>query len=66
MGIAATANWIFNFSLSLVFLDLMKWLGSSGVFELFAVLTLASIIFVHYCIPETKGKSLEEIEADLQ
>ncbi|MCX6990950.1 MAG: sugar porter family MFS transporter [Chlamydiae bacterium] len=66
MGLAATSNWIFNFALSLVFLDLMKLMGSSGVFELFAVLTLACLVFVYYCIPETKGKSLEEIEAGLQ
>ena len=66
MGIAATTNWIFNFALSLVFLDLMRLMGSSGVFELFALLTLACIVFVYYCIPETKGKSLEEIESGLQ
>lgn len=66
MSIATTANWFFNYLMSLVFLDLMKWMGIVGVFELFAAFTVATIIFVYFYIPETKGKSLEEIESSLQ
>jgi len=66
MSIATTANWFFNYLMSLVFLDLMKWMGIAGVFELFAAFTVATIIFVYFYIPETKGKSLEEIEASLK
>lgn len=66
MSIATTANWFFNYIMSLIFLDLMKWMGIAGVFELFATFTLASILFVYFYIPETKGKSLEEIESSLQ
>lgn len=66
MSIATTANWFFNYLMSLIFLDLMELMGAAGVFELYAALTLAAILFVYFYIPETKGKSLEEIEAGLQ
>lgn len=66
MSIATTANWFFNYLMSLIFLDLIELMGVAGVFELFAALTLAATLFVYFYIPETKGKSLEEIEAGLQ
>lgn len=65
MGIATMSNWCFNYALSLVFLDLMTLFGAAGVFLLYAVLSIASGLFVHLFIPETKGKTLEEIEASL-
>ena len=37
----------------------------SGTFFLFAVINVASLIFVLLCLPETRGKSLEQIEQDL-
>lgn len=36
-----------------------------AVFAVFAVFAVLSIPFVARCVPETKGRSLEEIERDL-
>ncbi len=65
MSIAVLFNWIANFCIAQTFLILMQWLGAEGVFFLFAGLCLVASLFVYKYIPETKGKSLEEIEAAL-
>lgn len=47
---------------SLSFLPMLKTFGEFNTFMLFAIISFASIIFVRFVIPETKGKTLEEIE----
>ncbi len=61
-GTAAGANWAFNFLVSLTFLTLIQILGSSWTFWLYAALAIASWFFSYYLVPETKGRTLEEIE----
>ena len=63
MSIATMANWVFNFIVSLTFLSLLNTLGAANTFWLYGALCLVTLVFVYYCVPETKGKSLEEIEA---
>lgn len=65
MSIATVANWGSNLVVTVVFLDLVKWLGSSGAFLLFAVLSIVAYVFTYATVPETKGRSLEEIEREL-
>ena len=40
--------------------------GASYLFLLYAALCVVSLAFVHRAVPETKGKTLEEIEAMLR
>lgn len=47
-------------------LTLISAIGESGLFALYAVLTLLGLVFLWRRMPETKGRSLEEIDADLQ
>jgi sugar porter (SP) family MFS transporter len=61
-GVAAGANWIANFAVSLTFLSLLTLLGPSLTFWMYGVLAIGSWLFSYYLIPETKGRSLEEIE----
>jgi sugar porter (SP) family MFS transporter len=61
-GTAAGMNWAFNFLVSLTFLTLIQVLGSSWTFWLYAALAIASWFFSYYLVPETKGRTLEEIE----
>ena len=61
-GIAAGTNWIANFAVSLTFLSLFKMLGPSLTFWMYGVLAIGSWIFCYYLVPETKGRTLEEIE----
>jgi sugar porter (SP) family MFS transporter len=62
-GVAAGTNWLANFAVSLTFLSLLKGLGPSLTFWLYGVLAIGSWLFSYYLVPETKGRSLEEIEA---
>jgi MFS transporter, SP family, galactose:H+ symporter len=66
MSLATIANWGFNLVVSLTFLDLVVVLGNGGAFFVYAVLSLVSLAFVAALVPETKGRSLEEIEAALE
>lgn len=61
MSVATVANWASNFIISLTFLGLVGLLGTNGVFFIYAVVGVFSLIFVWKFIPETKGLSLEEI-----
>eukprot|EP00966_Prymnesium_polylepis_P010716 246959-Prymnesium_polylepis.1 len=46
--------------------DLSPGKGTSYLFAAYAVMCVVSILFVHQFVPETKGKSLEEIEEMLR
>jgi sugar porter (SP) family MFS transporter len=62
MTVATFVNWFFNYLVSLTFLDLIAQIKAEGTFLIFALLSGLAFWFVFRYIPETKGKSLEEIE----
>jgi SP family galactose:H+ symporter-like MFS transporter len=62
-GTAATFNWASNLIVSLTFLTLLEKLGTSSTFALYAFFSVASWLFSYYRVPETKGRTLEQIEA---
>jgi SP family galactose:H+ symporter-like MFS transporter len=62
-GTAATFNWASNLVVSLTFLTLIEKLGASSTFLLYAIASVASWFFAYYFVPETKGRTLEQIEA---
>ncbi len=62
MSIAILINWLSNYLISLIFLDLVVWVGAGGVFVLFMCFCLFALYFVARWLPETKGKSYEEIQ----
>jgi sugar porter (SP) family MFS transporter len=62
-GMAATFNWGSNLAVSLTFLTLLEKLGASSTFLLYAFASVASWFFAYYFVPETKGRTLEQIEA---
>ena len=63
MAAATIANWLANLVVALTFLNLTDLLGRSGVFFLYAALTFAALVFAYVLVPETKGLSLEAVEA---
>ncbi len=65
MTLAAFGNWLFNYLVSLTFLDLIGKFGPQGTFLMYALISAAAVWFVYRFIPETKGKSLEQIEKQL-
>lgn len=64
-SIAASFQWGLNMIVALTFLTLVQLLTPAGTFLLFAAISVIGIFFVYYMVPETKGISLEEIEANL-
>jgi len=62
MGGAVFAMWIANFLISLMFPLLLAGVGLAGAFFIFALAGVAGAIFVIKCVPETRNRSLEQIE----
>jgi MFS family permease len=61
-SIASFANWNANLLVSFTFLSLIHLLGKPLTFWLYAFLGILAFIFSTILVPETKGKSLEQIE----
>jgi len=62
-GVAATFNWGSNLLVSLTFLTLLQEIGATRTFWLYGVFAISAWLFSYYLVPETKGRTLEEIEA---
>ncbi len=63
MSIATVANWAANLVVALTFLSLIQAAGRTGAFWVYAGVGVASWVFAYRLVPETRGQSLEEIEA---
>ena len=66
MALCTVANWAFNFLVSFTFLSLVGALGRTGTFLLYAAVGVIALIFFATRVPETNGRSLEEIEQQLR
>jgi major inositol transporter-like SP family MFS transporter len=62
MGGAVFALWMANFAISMAFPLLLAAFGLAGAFLTFAVIGIGGSMFVLRTIPETKGRSLEQVE----
>ena len=58
---ATMLNWTCSFVVTLSFASLVNALTPQGVFVLFALICAAGAVWVKAVVPETKGKTLEEI-----
>jgi SP family sugar porter-like MFS transporter len=65
VSIAVLALWIACTALTLTFPYLNKSLGSSGTFWLYGAVCIVGFCFIYRYLPETKGKTLEDIEREL-
>jgi sugar porter (SP) family MFS transporter len=65
MSVATMANWGANFVVTVSFLTLLNAIDGAGVFFLFGFLTLVALAYFWRKVPETKGRSLHEIEHQL-
>lgn len=66
MGLAVLVLWLTNFVVALVFPPMVAAIGGSATFWVFAALGVGSLVFSVRLVPETKGRSLEELEADMR
>jgi hypothetical protein len=65
MSVATMANWGANFAVTISFLTVLGILGGAGTFFLFAGLTIIALAYFQRQVPETKSRSLQDIEHDL-
>ena len=65
MSVAVFSLWLASIVLVATFPYLNKWLAASGTFWLYGLICLIGFLFVLLKLPETKGKSLEQIEREL-
>lgn len=65
MSIAVLVNFGANALVTFAFSPLKELLGAGNVFFIFGGIAILSLIFIFFVVPETKGLSLEEIEAKI-
>ena len=64
MGMAILCQWLANALVTFTFPILLDRIGGNTFF-IFAVINVCALIFEYLCIPETRRKSLEELEDEL-
>jgi MFS transporter, SP family, arabinose:H+ symporter len=62
LAFASFTQWIFNFLVVLLFPHFLASVGGAKTFLFLALMSLLQWLFTYMYVPETKGKSLEEIE----
>jgi sugar porter (SP) family MFS transporter len=60
------SHWGLDFLVSVSVLTLISWMTASGVFWLYAALGAIGLLYLRKWLPETKNRTLEDIETDLQ
>ncbi|ALC42591.1 sut4 [Drosophila busckii] len=61
-SIAGTSNWLSAFLVTLLFPILKNAIGSAPTFWIFAGIAVVAFVYCLLCVPETKGKSIHEIQ----
>ncbi|HTB98458.1 MAG TPA: sugar porter family MFS transporter [Terracidiphilus sp.] len=61
-SVATSALWTGTLLVTFTFLSMIRAFGVSGTFAIFGVLSAFSFVFIWVMVPETRGKTLEEIQ----
>ncbi|KAM9362381.1 solute carrier family 2, facilitated glucose transporter member 10 [Symphorus nematophorus] len=59
-------NWAANLLVTFTFLNCIDAIGLSGMFLVYGISAVAAAVFFYFMLPETKGKTLEEIDKELR
>ncbi|XP_034755915.1 solute carrier family 2, facilitated glucose transporter member 12 [Etheostoma cragini] len=65
VSVVSAVNWATNLLISMTFLTITEKIGVSNVMFLYAAMSFVLLVFVILCVPETKGRTLEEISKEL-
>lgn len=65
VSVVSAVNWATNLLISMTFLTITERIGVHNVMFLYAAMCFILLVFVLLCIPETKGRTLEEISKEL-
>lgn len=63
-SIATAFNWLCAFIVTKTFVNIIDLIGASFAFWIYGIITVVSVVFIFFFVPETKGKTLEEIEKE--
>jgi len=61
-AISTSFNWMLSFLVKKIFEDLTIALTTHGCYWMFAGVCGFGAVYTYFCVPETKGKSLDEIQ----
>lgn len=64
-SVVAAVNWATNLLISATFLTITEMVGLPSVMFIYAGMCFLLLVFVILCVPETKGRTLEEISKEL-
>ncbi|KAL7244988.1 hypothetical protein ACSBR2_000350 [Camellia fascicularis] len=64
-SVATLANWFFAWVVTMTANLLLSW-SSGGTFTIYMVMSALTVVFVYLWVPETKGRTLEEIQISLR
>jgi SP family sugar:H+ symporter-like MFS transporter len=62
LAISGATNWVSNFTVTVTFLPLLKTIGLTGAYALYAIAAAISLPFVWLTVAETKGRTLEQMK----
>ncbi|XP_033931281.1 solute carrier family 2, facilitated glucose transporter member 12 [Pseudochaenichthys georgianus] len=65
VSVVSAVNWATNLLISMTFLTFTEKFGLPNVMFLYAVMSFVLLVFIIFCIHETKGRTLEEISKEL-
>ncbi|XP_075940396.1 solute carrier family 2, facilitated glucose transporter member 12 [Anarhichas minor] len=65
VSVVSAVNWATNLLISMTFLTITEKIGVANVMFLYAAMSFVLLVFVIFCVPETKGRTLEEISKEL-
>ncbi|XP_062267037.1 solute carrier family 2, facilitated glucose transporter member 12 [Platichthys flesus] len=65
VSVVSAVNWATNLLISMTFLTFTEKIGVPNVMFLYSAMSFVLLVFVILCVPETKGRTLEEISKDL-
>jgi SP family galactose:H+ symporter-like MFS transporter len=63
MSAVTITNWATNLLVAVTFLTLVAAFGRAGTFWLYGAVSIGALLFAYFLVPETRGKTLEQIEA---
>nr|CAB3462186.1 unnamed protein product [Digitaria exilis] len=63
VGVGTAVNRVMSAAVGMTFISMYEAVGMANSFYIFAAFSAAAWVFVYACLPETKGRSLEEMEA---
>ncbi len=62
LAVAGAVQWLSNFAITVSFPILLVGIGLAGTYSLYTIAAALSIFFVIFCVRETRGKELEQME----